>query len=109
MASDFNTYDRYSKFMENGRILNVPFITIPKKNTDRVLVYKRGVHRMDNISYDYYGNPNYGWLILMANPNYTMEFQIPDGMEIRIPYPLETTLNQYQASLDAYIENYSLD
>ena len=62
---------------------------------------------MDKISYDYYGNPNYGWIILQANPNLDgLEFNIEDKTLIRVPYPLDTALTMFQSNVKVYQELY---
>lgn len=99
------TYDRYSKFRENGKIGIVPFIEIKEKSTDVYIKYNKKSDRMDTLSYKYYYNANYGWLIMQANPKYgSMEFSIPDGVELRIPYPLEETIKQYNNDIDNYFK-----
>lgn len=104
------SYDRYSKFRNNGTISLVPYIKIPTKSTDYYEIYNRGLTRLDLLSFKYYGDANYDWLIMQANSNYgSMEFNIPDKAEIRIPYPLNTTLEQYKSKIDTYIELYGLD
>jgi hypothetical protein len=104
------TYDRYTKFRTNGSIRFVPFIAIPEKNTDYYEIYNLGYTRLDLLSYQYYGNPDYGWLILQANPQFgSMEFEIPDKTNLRIPYPLSTTIEQYNRDIDIYTETYGLD
>ena len=72
-------FDRYAQ-VRNGRGFDIlPFAEIPKKNTDRYEIYKRGVTRLDKVSYEYYGTADFAWLILQANPQYgSMEFDIPD-------------------------------
>ena len=97
------TYDRYSLFRHNGEIDIVPSVTIPVKSTDYYITYKAGFTRLDVVSNDYYGNPNYDWLILCANPEYgSMEFNIPDGAEVRVPYPLDVTLQDYNGAINRY-------
>lgn len=97
------TYDRYSRFRVDGKILQVPFCKIPKKDTDFFEVYKKGETRLDLVSFNYYNDPGYGWLILQANPEYgSNEFAIPDGVTLRIPYPLGVTLSDYEAEIDMY-------
>lgn len=97
------TYDRYTNFRVDGEIKIVPFITIAKKSTDFFEVYRKNDTRLDKLSYDYYGDPGYGWLILQANPEYgSMEHSIPDGVTLRIPYPLNDTLSQYNESVAEY-------
>ena len=100
------TYDRYKKVRSEGKVGILPTITLSKKNSDYYEFYNSN-NRLDLLSYKYYGNPNYDWLILMANPEYgSMEFNIPLNAEIRIPYPLESTLIEYDSKIVNYIEQY---
>lgn len=102
------SFDRYSHFRDGDGFKMVPFGEIPKKNTDRYEVYRRGKTRLDQVSYDYYGNSDYAWLILQANPQYgSLEFAIPDGVELRIPYPLNVSLDAYQKSIENYNKLYN--
>lgn len=99
------SFDRYSKFKLDGAFKKVPFIPIEEKNTDVYTYYERGKTRLDLLSYQYYNDANYDWLIMQANPQYgSLEFMIPDGARLRIPYPLNITLNQYNASIEKYFE-----
>lgn len=97
---------RYSKFItDNGQILKVPFIKIPVRSSDYYETYKNGITRMDLLSYKYYGDPNYGWLIMQANPQFNgLEFTIPNKSMIRIPFPLDSALKQYELDIDLYKE-----
>ena len=55
-----------------------------------------------------YGDASYDWLIMMANPQYgSMEFDIPNGTILRIPYPLNITLELYNKAVEHYNELYS--
>jgi len=97
------SYDRYSKVRLNGKIGIVPHIEIPKIDSDYYEVYERGKTRLDNLSYKYYKDTNYDWLIMLANPEYgSMEFNIPDGAQIRIPYPLQGVIQYYNNAIDNY-------
>ena len=81
----------------------VPFAEVPVKSTDRYEIYRKGKTRLDLLSYQYYESPDYAWLIMQANPEYgSMEFAIPDGSEIRIPYPLSTSIDDYQKEVENY-------
>ena len=103
------SYDRYSKFRQNGTILHVPFIPIPVRSTDYYTYYEVGKTRLDLVSYQYYGDANYDWLILQANPEYgSLEFMIPDGAKLRIPFPLDTVIAQYNRDVDKYEKLYGL-
>ena len=94
-------YDRYASFRDGDGFNMVTFSEIEKNDTDIYEIYKRGVTRLDLLSYQYYGSTSYAWLILQANPQYgSLEFRIPDGAELRIPYPLLTALDSYQKGIE---------
>ena len=96
-------YDRYESFRSDGNIDIVPFIEIDNTSTDIVITFRKSTMRMDTLSYKYYGDPNYGWLILQANPQYgSLEFSIPDGVPLRIPYPLNTAKTRYENRIQKY-------
>lgn len=99
---------RYEYFITDGARSNlVPFVAVPKQATDYYIYYEKGKSRLDKISYDYYGNPNYGWIILQANPNLDgLEFNIEDKTLIRVPYPLDTALTMFQSNVKVYQELY---
>lgn len=98
-------YDRYKLFRENGTSNFLPNIKIAVESGDLFVKYDKNKMRMDNLSYKYYGDPNYGWLILSANPKYgSMEFEIEDGAEIRIPYPLQSALNRYETCVNKMLK-----
>jgi hypothetical protein len=103
-------YDRYKNFRNtDGTISSVPFIKIPKRNTDIYVLYELGKTRMDILSYDKYGDSSYGWLILQANPEYgSYEFEIPDGVTIRVPYPLNDVLKRYDEDYKTYKNLYGV-
>jgi hypothetical protein len=95
-------YDRYQNFKINNEVKPLPFIKIPETGSDIFIEYKSRT-RLDIVSQRYYGVPYYGWLILQANPQYGgLEFDIPVGSVIRVPYPLNTVLQRYQENLNLY-------
>lgn len=100
-------YNRYNDFLVDGQQTVVPYINLPVKSTDKKYIYKVGMTRMDKVSQQYYGSPTFGWLILMANPIYAgLEWNIPDGAIITIPYPLVASLQDYKNELDNYFFYY---
>lgn len=97
------TFDRYSQLRKNGEIRIVPGIKLDKKYSDYYEIYRSGFTRLDILSNKYYGSSGYWWLILLANPEYgSMEFEIPNNSEIRIPYPLDETLNEYTTKINIH-------
>ena len=100
-------FDRYGSFRNNDKIEIVPFVPIKKKDTDKYIIFNKKTMRLDKISYEYYKDSDYGWLIMQANPEYgSLEGLIPDGVTLRIPYPLSDTLNLYTSDIISYKEFY---
>jgi hypothetical protein len=78
-------------------VKTMPFIKIPKSGDDIYITFDKSKMRFDNLSYKYYGDPDYGWLILQANPHLGgYEYSIRDGETLRIPYPLASAINRYE-------------
>jgi len=95
-------YDRYELVRNNdGTIDQMPFIPIPNGTSDKYITWNDSKDRMDKLSQRYYGSPFFDWLIMYANPEYISEFDIPNGAIIRVPFPLSTALNDYQAVLSS--------
>lgn len=101
-------YDRYKAFRNGNEFKIVPALKIPYSDSDLYITYDRDSMRMDTLSYKYYGDPNYGWLILQANPHLgSMEFEIPNRSTMRIPYPLATAIQGYEQAInDEIVENH---
>ena len=100
-------YNRYTEFTINGENLPVPFIGIPAKPTDKKVIYKAGKSRLDKISQVYYDSPYFGWLIMEANPGIgSLEFDIPDGRVLTVPFPLVTSLQDYKQRADNHFFYY---
>lgn len=96
-------FNRYGSFIDKGTMHLVPFIEVPASDTDYYVYYEQGVDRLDILSYRYYGDPNYDWLILQANPEVTpLEFNIKDKELLRIPYPLGDALALYNEKISEY-------
>jgi hypothetical protein len=106
MAQSRFYFDRYGKFRGNNIVSNVPRIIIPESDDDEKELYKIGFSRYDDISQKYYNNPNFGWLISLANPNYSLEFDIDRNQYIRVPFPLDSALARYNQAVDEYIRLY---
>lgn len=97
------SYDRYNKFRNNGKIGIVPGVKLNVKSTDMYEQYVLNKSRLDLISYNYYGDANYDWLIMAANPQYgSLEYLIPDGSILRIPFPLSDSIRDYEMEIEKY-------
>lgn len=103
-------YNRYSQFTTDSQVSSrVPFIEIPKAMSDLFIVFDKKTMRLDMLSYKYYGDSQYGWLILQANPTYGgFEFSIPDGVTFRIPYPIDSALARYESGVNKWKSEHGL-
>jgi hypothetical protein len=100
-------YRRYDKFLINGQQTVVPYVNIGARPSDQKYVYRANQSRLDKISYEKYGTPFFGWLILLANPIYGgVETDIPDGTLLIVPYPLLSALQDYKNAVDTHIFYY---
>jgi hypothetical protein len=87
----------------NGVVELLPRIKYSPQSSDKEEKWEVNKSRMDLISFKYYEDSNYDWLIMLANNDIPhLEFEIPDGTIITIPYPLEIALNQYKNQLDNF-------
>ncbi len=102
-----NYVNRYSKFIVNNQSISVPFVKLPEKGTDFFVTYKIGKSRLDKISDDKYGAPYFGYLIMVANPEYGgLEWNIPDNALLRVPFPLDQSLRDYDVAMKQRMNYY---
>ena len=100
-------FNRYSDFLINGQQTVVPYIPLPSKSSDKSHIYIVSQSRLDKISQQYYNSPFFGWLIMMANPQYSgLETNIPDGAVLTIPFPLVASLQDYKNNLNNHFFYY---
>lgn len=93
--------NRYKGLIYNGKVRYIPLCTFSRRQSDKFEVFKKGVTTMDKLSYKYYGDVDYQWIIMMANQGYgSLEYEIPDGAVIRIPYPIDDVLNEYNNKIN---------
>jgi hypothetical protein len=99
-------YDRYEILKNNDGTINMmPFIKITERPSDLTETWVFGSSRLDKLATKYYNNPFYDFFILMANPQYVDQFDIPDGTLIRIPFPIESVKLEYEEKLRLNKEN----
>lgn len=99
-------YDRYKQFRIDGAVqFPLPFLKIDKSDSDIYVTFDRQTMRLDSLSYKYYGDPNFAWLILNANPELPMyEYLIENSSTLRIPYPMDSAIQRYEKSIKKYQE-----
>jgi hypothetical protein len=102
-----NYYNRYKRLNNDSGVVSPPFIKLTEKSSDQMVIYNTGKTRLDKLSQDYYGVPYYSWLILLANPEFGgLEWNIKEGQAVRIPLPLNETLNEYEVKIRQRLDYY---
>ncbi len=77
------------------RIATTQYPEIPYRDTDIYIYSKRG-QRLDLLAYQYYRDQSYWFLIAAANNLGKGKFNVPPGIRLRIPYPMDQlTLNEF--------------
>jgi hypothetical protein len=88
-------FNYHRKLIINGLDLyNMPPMEITKRVQDLYIEYSKRNNRFDRIAANVYSNDEMAVLIRWANPEYDLEFDIPDGNVIRVPLPLEDVLDE---------------
>lgn len=91
----------YKPLKENDTLKDMPPVQISSRKTDKFIVYHREKMRLDYIAGEIYEDETLWRLIMWGNPEYFLEFDIPEGAVIRIPYPL----NEVMAEVNSFIIN----
>lgn len=87
-------FNFYSLLKNADKLKDMPAVQIKHRATDRSVVYNKQLNRLDTIAGDIYKDETYWRLILWANEQYFMEFDIPDNTVIRVPWPLQDVVNE---------------
>ena len=64
-----------------------------KQPTDRYILTRTG-DRLDMLANEFYKDPRFWWVIADANNLGKGSLSVPDGLQIRIPFPIDDLLNR---------------
>lgn len=92
-------YDFYKLLKKNDALKDMPPIAISKRLTDKSVTYNKQKNRLDSIAGNIYNDETLWKLILWANDQYFLEFDIPDNTVIRVPYPLQDVLSEINMTI----------
>lgn len=92
-------YDFYKLLKSNDSLKNMPKVNIQKRPTDKSVTYNKETNRLDTIAGNLYQDETYWKLILWANEQYFLEFDIPDNSVIRVPYPLQEVIREISGKI----------
>jgi len=94
-------FNFYKPLKNNDSLKDMPPVQIKKRKTDKFITYNRNLMRLDYIAGQIYEDETLWRLIMWANPEWALEFDIPNNSIIRIPFPLNDVL----AEVNAFITN----
>jgi len=93
-------FNRYKLLVTPNRTMQtVPGVVISKRTTDKYVIYNYDKMRFDTIAAEIYGNDLYNWVISLGNPEYPLEFDIPNNTVIRVPFPINDVLVEYESKV----------
>ena len=92
-------FDFYKNLKSNDVLKNMPAISISKRVTDKSVLYNKQKGRLDTIAGNIYDDETLWRLILWANEEYFMEFDIPDNTVIRVPFPLQDVMTEVNTKI----------
>ena len=55
---------------------------------------------LDNLANKWYDDPTLSWVIMCANPQYSLEFEIKHGDKVRIPLPITRVWSAWSETND---------
>jgi hypothetical protein len=84
----------YKSLKDNDSLKDMPPVKISFKKTDKYITYNKNLMRLDFIAGEIYQDETMWRLIMWGNPEYSIEFDIPNGTIIRIPFPLKDVLSE---------------
>lgn len=92
-------YDFYSLLRKSDSLSDMPPVKIQKRNTDKSVTYNKQRNRLDTVAGTIYQDETLWRVILWANEQYFMEFDIPDNTIIRVPYPIQDVLTEISTKI----------
>jgi len=89
-------YKRYAAIKDVQSIY--PGVTIKERSTDLYIQYNIE-DKLETVAHRVYDDPKLWWIIMLANPEYTMEYEIEPGETLRIPLPLNSAITDINSQV----------
>lgn len=88
-----NRYRRLSseikdRASQNMRYSSTFYPKIPFRQSD-IYIYSRRLDRLDLLAFEFYEDQTLWWVIARANDLGKGGFQVPPGIRLRIPFPID--------------------
>lgn len=76
------------KSTQNERYSSTFYPSIPYRQSD-IYIYSRRLDRLDLLAFEFYRDQTLWWVIARANDLGKGSFQVPPGIRLRIPFPMD--------------------
>lgn len=96
MASNRYAYNTISKKRDGKRYMSSTIYPKIKPNNDDIYIIVDATDRLDLLAHKYYNNPQYYWIIAVANNINNGNMYLEGGTQIRIPTDLVTILKDFE-------------
>ena len=96
MASNRYTYNTILKKRDGKRYMSSTIYPKIKPNNDDIYIIVDTTDRLDLLAHKYYNNPQYYWIIAVANNINNGDMYLEGGTQIRIPTDLVTILKDFE-------------
>lgn len=84
-------YPKIIRYRSSTRYPDIPL------NENDVFLYTMRGDRLDNLAYQFYGDPSLWWVLSIANPDLPNDSLYPTlGFQLRIPSTLNQILNDFE-------------
>lgn len=87
-------YNFYKSLIDGKNMKDMPPVKISFRKTDKYITYQREQMRLDYIAGQIYKDETLWRIIMWGNPEYALEFDIPNQTVIRIPFPINDVLTE---------------
>ena len=97
---DRNEFVKKTTYKEKGRTYNTTQLPIIEKSADDRFIFSRVGDRLDNLAFQFYGDPRHWIILALANKLGKGTLTVPPNIQLRIPpQSVITSLRErYQAA-----------
>jgi len=82
---DRHEFIKKTTFLGKGETYNTTYLPNIEKSPQDRFVYSRQGDRLDNLAYQFYGDPRHWIIIAIANNLGKGHFDVPPNLQLRIP------------------------
>ena len=85
MAVDRQEFTKTTQYKNIGKTYNTTKLPLIPKSFDDKYIFSRSGDRLDNLAYEFYGDPRYWIILAIANNLGKGTLIVPPNLQLRIP------------------------